>query len=65
MPVTLPNMPESDVNATIIAGPQLIHFSMDVLGLKESRVPIFTRREYEKYITILEENKVRSEFRKA
>jgi len=56
MPVTLPNMPESDVNATIISGPQLINFSMDVLGLKH-RPPIFGRAEYERYIAILEENR--------
>ena len=56
MPVTLPNMPESDVNATIISGPQLINFSMDVLGLKR-RPPIFGKVEYDKYITILEENR--------
>ncbi|MBQ8321226.1 MAG: hypothetical protein IJX92_02540 [Clostridia bacterium] len=61
MPVTLPNMPESDVNATIISGPQLINFSMDVLGIKEYRVPIFTRKEYEKYIDILEKNKAAAE----
>ena len=56
MPVTLPNMPESDVNATIISGPQLINFSMDVLGLKH-RPPIFGKAEYERYIGILEENR--------
>jgi len=64
MPVTLPNMPESDVNATIISAPQLIHFSMDVLGLKENRVPIFTEKEYRMYIDILEENRARAERRK-
>ena len=56
MPVTLPNLPESDVNATIISAPQLINFSMDVLGLKH-RPPMFGRAEYEKYIAILEANR--------
>ena len=56
MPVTLPNTEESDVNGTIIAGPQLINFSMDVLGLK-NRVPIFEKPQYDRYIEILEENR--------
>ena len=56
MPVTLPGLEESDVNGTIIAGPQLINFSMDVLGLK-NRVPIFEKPQYDRYIEILEENR--------
>ena len=56
MPVTLPGLEESDVNGTIIAGPQLINFSMDVLGLGD-RPPIFQRSEYDRYIAILEENR--------
>lgn len=59
MPVTLPNTPESDVNATIISAPQLINFSMDVLGLKR-RPPIFGKAEYDRYIAILEENRARA-----
>jgi hypothetical protein len=57
MPVTLPDLEESDVNATIICGPQTIHFSMDVLGLNSYRVPIFERDQYDRYIEILENNK--------
>ncbi len=60
MPVTLPNAPESDVNATIISAPQLIHFSMDVLGLKENRVPFFGKKEYDMYIDILETNRIKA-----
>ena len=57
LPVTLPGLEESDVNATIICGPQTIHFSMDVLGLNSYRVPIFERDQYDRYIEILENNK--------
>jgi hypothetical protein len=56
MPITLKGLHESDVNATIISAPQLINFSMDVLGLGD-RPPIFQRPEYDRYIAILEENR--------
>ena len=56
MPVCIPGLPESDVNATIIGSHELVGYIYSALGLSNYKVPMFGDCHFERYISIIENN---------
>lgn len=56
MPVCIPGLPESDVNATIIGSHELVGYIYSALGLSKYKVAMFGDCHFEKYISIIENN---------
>ena len=55
-PVTHENMPEGDVNATIICSSDILNYIYASLDIPDLRVPIFGEREMKRYIDIVNSN---------
>ncbi len=54
MPVCIPNLPEGDVNATVISVSLMIGMIYNALDLKEYAVPLFGEEEERRFLEIIE-----------
>ncbi len=59
MPVALPETAEGDVNATVIAVPYMVTSICSVFGLSPYKVPIYTPKDRERFISIIEANRAK------